>query len=406
MATPSRVRRRLIVGVAAVLLVSACSSSPPAAGPGASPGASAAAQDPRLPPAPTVTDGADIPAAQKALVQYLTPAAFTAPGPAFDISTVTKPVWFITATSKFPVVPYVNQAFEAAAKAAGVKYDICPGDSTTERNALCIQQAIDAGAGSLLFFSQDPSTLVEPLKKARDAGIKVVSGNNALHIGDAPDPNTDGSVSHDYYGAGVMNGTYAVARFGGATNALCLAIPEFKVTESVCRGFTDAVTKYCPGCKVDTKDIAVAQLADQTNAVVNAELLSDSALDFVMGSIDDFCGIAAATVKRVGSGDQAVVCGGQNGNVDALTSIKGNGFQAVSAGQNTNWWGWAFFDAVARAQVGALGPNAVITAPNTLLTAQTFTYGGKIDYDDTDAAYGVSPTLYENGFQQLWKKSS
>lgn len=407
MVPPIRARRRLAValGVAAVLLFSACSGAAPAATSDASPGASAAAQDPHLPPAPQVTDGADVTAAQKALLAYLTPAAFTAPGPAFDISTVTKPVWFITATSKFPVVPYVNQAFEAAAKAAGVKYNICPGESTTERNALCIQQAIDAGAGSLLFFSQDPSTLAEPLKKARDAGIKVVSGNNALKIGDPPDPNTDGSVSHDYYGAGVMNGTYAVTRFGGATNALCLAIPEFKVTESVCQGFTAAVTKYCPGCKVDTKDIAVAQLADQTNAVVNAELLSNSHLDFVMGSVDDFCGIAAATVKRVGSGDQAVVCGGQNGTVDALSSIRGTGFQVVSAGQNTNWWGWAFFDATARAQVGALGPNAIITAPNTLLTAQTFTYDGKIDYNNTDAAFGVPPTLYQNGFQQLWKKS-
>ena len=362
-----------------------------------------AVDDPRLPAMPADTEGADVSAARAALLEFFTPAPFEAPGPAFDISTVTKPVWFVTATSQFPVVPYVNAAFQAAADAAGVEVKICPGESTTADNALCIQQAIDAGAGSLLFFSQDPTTLAEPLKDAREAGIKVVSGNNALQIGDPPDENTDASVSHDYYGAGVINGTYAVARFGGATNALCLAIPEFKVTGSVCQGLTDAIQQYCPDCSVTTKDIAVAQLADQTNAIVNAELLGNENLNFVMGSVDDFCGIAAATVQRVRPGG-GVVCGGQNGTVDALTSIKDGGFQVVTAGQNTNWWGWAFFDATARAQVGAIGADAIITAPNQLFTAESFDYTGPLDYDSTDSAYGVEPSLYQKGFQDLWTK--
>lgn len=401
-------RRTIIatMAVATLFFTAACgsdSSDESASGAGKPGTDGSAVKDPRLPPLPDNIDGADVDAARTDLLKFFEPAPFTAPGPAFDIKTVKKPVWFVTATSQFPVVPFVNDAFKAAAKVAGVDVNICPGKSTTEDNALCIEQAIDAGAGSLLFFSQDPSTLAEPLKDAREAGVKVVSGNNALQIGDPPDKNTDASVSHDYYGAGVINGTYAAARFGGATSGLCLAIPEFKVTGSVCKGFTDAVKKYCPDCEVKTKDVAVAQLVDQTNAIVNAELLSNADLNFVMGSVDDFCGIAAATVERVRP-DGDVVCGGQNGTVDALTSIKKGGFQVVTAGQNTNWWGWAFFDATARAQVGAIGEDAVITAPNTLFTAESFDYTGPVDYDSTDAAYGVKPSLYEGQFEDLWKK--
>ncbi len=398
-------REATIAAAVGALLLTGCGAADTGSGStGGSGGVAAGGQasdDPRLPAMPEVTDGADVEAARADLLEYFEPAEFTPPGDAFDVASVAEPVWFITATSQFPVVPYVNAAFEAAAERAGVEYRVCPGESTAERNALCVQQAIDAGAGSLLFFSQDPATLAEPLREAREAGIAVVSGNNALRIGDPPAENTDASVSHDYYGAGVINGTYAVSRFGGATNALCLAIPEFVVTGSVCQGFTDAVTEYCPDCTVTTEDIAVAQLVDQTNAIVNAELLSNPDLNFVMGSVDDFCGIAAATVERVRPGG-GVVCGGQNGTVDALTSIRDGGFQVVTAGQNTNWWGWAFFDTTARAQVGAVGGDAVITAPNTLFTAESFDYDGPIDYDSTDAAYGVEPGLYEGGFEDLW----
>lgn len=411
--SPRRRRLALAVAVVGAVALAGCgggsapeaaptSSAPAPAASSSAPSAAPLLDDPRLPAAPAVLDGADVATAQADLLKFFEPATFTPPGPAFDGKAITKPVWFVTATSQFPVVPYVNKAFEEAAKAAGVQYKVCPGESTTTGNALCIQQAIDAGAGSLLFFSQDPTTLAEPLKKAQAAGIKVVSGNNALKIGDPPDANTDGSVSHDYYGAGVINGTYAVARFGGATDALCLAIPEFKVTGSVCQGFTDAVTKYCPDCKVETKDIAVAKLVDQTNASVNAALLSNPKLNFIMGSVDDFCGIAAPTVKTVGRPAGSVVCGGQNGTVDAMTSIREGGFQVVTAGQNTNWWGWAFFDATARAQVGALPAPAVITAPNTLISAESFKYTGPIDYDNTDPAYGVEASLYKDGFSKLW----
>ncbi len=250
----SWLREATVAAALGALLLTGCGAADTAGGGGGS-GAGAggeASDDPRLPAMPEVTDGADVEAARADLLEYFEPAPFTPPGDAFDVASVAEPVWFITATSQFPVVPYVNAAFEAAAEQAGVEYRVCPGESTAEKNALCVQQAIDAGAGSLQFLSQDPATHAEPLREAREAGIAVVSGNNALQIGDPPDENTDASVSHDYYGAGVINGTYAVSRFGGATDALCLAIPEFKVTGSVCQGFTDAVTEYCRDWKVTT----------------------------------------------------------------------------------------------------------------------------------------------------------
>jgi ribose transport system substrate-binding protein len=360
--------------------------------------------DAALPPTPANVDGVDLDRAHELVLEGLAPATFEAPGPAFDMAQVTKPVWFITATSQFPVVPIVNAAFEEAATAAGVEYNICPGESTTERNALCIQQAIDAGAGSILFFSQDPASIAEPLEAAQAAGIKIVSGNNALRIGDPPDPNTDFSVSHDYYGTGVLNAAYAVAKYGADLQGLCITLPEFKVTESACEGFEATVTELCPTCTVLIEGAQVAQFVDQITAITNTAVLENPDLNFVFGSVDDVAGPVIAQLERMGKTPDDVGVGGQNGTNDALQNIKDGNFMVVTAGQNAQWWGWAFFDATARAQVdGALDSAAIRTAPNQLFTTESFTYDGEISYENAEDIYGYpGGALFRDGFQALW----
>ncbi len=367
--------------------------------------AASTADDALLPPLPDNTDGADVEAARQFIVDSLGDPEFAPPGPAFDIGEVTEPVWFVTATDAFPVVGFVNDGFAQAAEAAGVDYNICPGESTPDRSALCIQQAVDAGAGSLIIFSIDPESVAVALEDAQAAGVKVVSGNNALRIGGPPDPNTDFSVSHDYYGTGLQNGAYAVATWGADTNALCITIPEFQVTVAACEGFADAVAEYCPDCPVSTEAVQVAQLADQIGAVVNTAVLQNEDLNFIYGSVDDVAIIAIPTLERLGKTPDEIALGGQNGTVDALTAINDERFMRVSSGQHAFWWGWSFFDAAARAQVdGAISPDAIVTAPNYLITRETFDPGdAEINYDNTDVFYNTPDgTLYRDGYQSLW----
>jgi ABC-type sugar transport system substrate-binding protein len=357
-----------------------------------------------LPPMPANTDGADVEAARQFILDNLGEPEFVPNGPAFDMSQVDKPVWFVTATEALPVVQIVNQGFEQAAEAAGVEYNVCPGESTADRTALCIQQAIDAGVGSLIIFSIDPEAVAVALEDAQAAGIKVVSGNNASRIGDPPDPNTDFSVSHDYYGTGLHNGAYAVASWGADTNALCITIPEFKVTEAACEGFTDAVAEYCPECEVTTEAVQVAQIVDQVGAVVNTAVLQNSELNFIYGSVDDVATIALPTLERLDVEPGAILVGGQNGTVDALTAIENGPYMAVSSGQHPFWWGWAFFDATARAQVdGAIGPEAVQTTSNVLFTRESFNPTVDITYENSDEIYSTpGGALYMDGYSSLW----
>ena len=204
----------------------------------------------------------------------------------------------------------------------------------------------------------------------------------------------------------MLSGAYAVAKHGADTNALCLAIPEFVVTVSVCNGFTQTIKKYCPSCSVTTKSVPVAQLATQTGAVVNQQVLKDPKLNYVMGSIDDFLSLVATQLKRNGKKSGDVDFAGQNGNPPNLQAIRDKQYQVMTAGQDTYWWGWAYFDAGARVQVQAM-PKAVVTTPNKLLDTQTFTYKGKIDLQNVDAMYGFGDgSVYKQGYQKLWSAGS
>jgi ribose transport system substrate-binding protein len=361
-------------------------------------------QDKRLPAAPSNTSGADIAAAQKELLKLFEPVKFQPAGPAFDITQVQKPVWLISATAKLPPDEIVTNAFVEAAKAAGVPFHSCPGESTPEGNALCLRQAIQAKAGSVIIWSQNVDTLAQPLKEARAAGIKIIDGNNAERIGEQPPASVDAAVSFNFYAAGQANGAYAVAAKGADLNALCLDIPEFLVTKAACDGFTDSVHQYCPECKVETKDVPLAQLETQTGALVNQAALQNSQLNFVMDSLDSFNSLVLAALRRANKTPDQVMVGGVLGTPEALTAVSKGDYQRVTVGQNPFWWGWAYLDAGARAQAGAIeGTQA--TQPTKILTTETWDYDGTISYPQSNAIYGYGDgAIYRDGFSSLWKK--
>lgn len=389
----------LLVGA---LAITACGSSDDSTT--TSSGSSTGSADSSLPPTPDAK-GADVKGAQAFVKDHLGIPKFEAAGKAFDVKSVTKPVWLITATSSVPPVPQVNEAFEQAGKAAGVPVHVCPGNSTPTGFALCFKQAIQAGAGSVIFFSLDIDSISEPIKEARAAGIKVISGNNDFRVGADVDPRVDGGVSHDYFGAGQLNAAYALAERGGELDSLCIYTPEIPNSKSVCDGFQETLDELCPSCKLDVKPVPLAELATQTGAIVNTKVLSNPKLNFVMACYDAMTPLVVQKLRQLGKKPDEISVGGENGTPQALQQIKDGNYQVVSAGQSPGWWGWAFFDAAARAQVGALKDSVVVTQPNELFTKEGFKYDGKISVDNADDWFGFGDgKVYKDGYQALWKK--
>lgn len=373
--------------------------------------AAAPLKDSRLPPVPADTAGANVRGAQQLVLAHLGapkfPAAHTvsAPGPAFDISSVRKPVWLLATGAEDPEQPVITSAFAAAAKAANVPYHICPAQSTPSGNAICLAQAAQAHAGSAVIWGQDPRTIAVPLQKARAAGVKIVNGNNDTQPGVRIASNTDAAVTFNYYQAGQLVGAYAVAARGAATDAICITIPEFIVGTAVCDGFSAALHRYCPPCKYAEKSVPLAQLANYS-ATVSAAVLGDSKLNFIMSAFDNFNAQVGAALRTLGKKPGDILVGGENGTTPTAQSICCGGYQVVSAGQDADWWGWGFFDAGARAAAGASPSRTGLTAPNELLTKETWHFKRIPTYANMNLWYGLgNGHVYQAGYEALWHVS-
>src|ERR1700730_7991090 len=118
-------KQSLVVGVAALVVsfASACGSSSGTSSSGSG-------------------SGADV-AKAASIVDMGTKATstFVKPGPAFDITKVTKPVWLLAASFSNANTAPVVQGFVAAGQAANVPAHVCQAQGSPEGNAACISQA-------------------------------------------------------------------------------------------------------------------------------------------------------------------------------------------------------------------------------------------------------------------------
>lgn len=395
------------VGATALVLAGCGSdkdSSTTATGGGGS--STQATGDAALPPAPP-DNGADVAGAQDFVKSNLQPLAYKPAGPAYDMKKVDKPVWWLSPPTSAPPVLQRGEGFKQAAKAAGVKYHVCLAEGTPEGNALCLKQAVNAGAGSAIVDAISVDSVLEPIKRAEAAGVKVVVADQS-DPGKPVNPAVTAEVTHDYHGTGEMAGAYAVAAKGGELDALCINVPDFVTGTSVCAGFTDKVHEFCPDCKVETKDIPAANALTQVGALVNQAVLSDPKLNFIMNAYDYTTPPVATALRSMGKGPNDILLGGENGTVEALAAVKKGQYNAVSVGQHPYWWGWGVFDAGARAQAGAIDKTAQLDVPNKLFTTESMKgYDGPITYQDADTLYDVGDgSVYKDGFQNVWKASN
>jgi len=389
------------------LFVSACGDAKPteSAAPGGGAASAELLNDPRLPAAPANTDGADVLAAQEAVLAAIGTAKFKAPGAAYDIKEVKKPIWLISASLKFPEIKYIADAFKEAGAEAGVPVEVYDGESDPAKTTIGLQRAADAGAGSVILMSQDPATLAKPISDMQKKGVKLVA-SNTNRVGITPPAPADAAVAHDYVAAGALNASYAVAKFGADANTLCLTTKEFPVTVDECEGFNDRIKELCPECRTSTKDVQIAQLATQIPATVSNEVRKNAGLNFIQAPFDAAAMSIGPSLRQVGKKPGDVVVGSQNGTPPALSSIKKGDFQQASAGQNLEWWGWGLFDAGARAQVdGALDTTAELV-PQRLFTHESMKdYDGGLDWGDGAEVYGLDDgSAYRDGYTSLWKK--
>jgi fructose transport system substrate-binding protein len=179
--------------VVIALIMTACAPAAPTAAP-AAPAAPAAA-------APAATTA---PAAAA-------PAATTAPAAAAPTGSVL--VGLITKTDTNPFFVKMKEGADTEAKAKGATLMTAAGkfDGDTASQITAIENMVSAGVKGIMITPSDSKALNPAIKKARDAGVMVISLDSPVDPVDA----TDALFATDNFKAGVFIGQYVKAKMAG-----------------------------------------------------------------------------------------------------------------------------------------------------------------------------------------------
>ena len=130
-------------------------------------------------------------------------------------------VGLVTKTNTNPFFVKMKQGFEAKAKELGLTPQALAGkaDGDNDGQVAAIEQLIAAGAKGILLVPSDSTAIVPTVKKARDAGILVITLDTPL------DPITaaDANFATDNFKAGELIGAWAKGTLGDKASSAKIA---------------------------------------------------------------------------------------------------------------------------------------------------------------------------------------
>jgi ABC-type sugar transport system substrate-binding protein len=196
------------------------------------------------------------------------------------------------------------------------------------QHAQCVEDAVMRGVDAMVISTMDMPGLVEPLRKAKEADIKVVIFNDDREF---PDPSLiDGIVGYSQEIGQVKMGKHCawLLNFEGKVGIIA-GVPSYYSDQRV-DGFMEAIDDYPD---IEVVSVINGDWARQSGYRVALDMLqAHPEIDLIMCCDDEMALGAIEAAKSVGrdvteGGDLIVV--GQDGNLNALESIKAGEMRAT-----------------------------------------------------------------------------
>jgi ribose transport system substrate-binding protein len=367
------------VGLAAALLLTACSSAAaPAASPDSQPTAQAAS--------PGLT------AAEQAAAAYSRPPAtlgVTQPLPAAPPKG--KTVVFLQCEVQQCIDG--GDGFRAAAAAVGWTVKTLPWVSTNPATLVsALQQALTLSPKPYAVSLSGLPQAVWASEEAAyaKAGVLMVPWSigpvttNATVIANilAPqDSELQGKLLADWF----------IADSKGKGNVLQQDIPQYPTIGEVGSGFRDEVAARCPGCKVTTLDVTGTEVAANgvTSAIVSA-LQRNPSIGYVAASDIALAPGLPAALKAAGLTNVKIL-GGAATAIDEQNVRDGT--EAAVMQNDLVYCGWQIMDVLLRHEAGMSVPADDGGIPQQILTKATI---------GAASATALVPAGYPGLFQKLW----
>ncbi|MCW2843376.1 MAG: ABC-type sugar transport system periplasmic component-like protein [Nocardioides sp.] len=316
-------RGAVVVGIALTALLAACNSSGDV---------------------DTSQQGSDtaVNEAEDAVAKAAEPPVFEAP-PSFDPSAAKgKKLWIIDLASSIPMIQTGDSATADALGLVGATVETHDGKGSVSEFALGVNQAIADKADAIALYAVDPRAVEGPLRKAHDAGIKII----AIQFDDPgaalPDY-VDAQVTYCYSCAGETMANYIVSAEGGKSVGVELVTStEVSNSAPLIKAFEATLKKGCPGCGLVKDDVPVASWQTDIPTQVNSTLNSHPDIKYVVPIYDGMALFAAPAIQTSGRDDVKLVT--FNATESVMQALQDKKIVAADVGSPQAWQGWALAD--------------------------------------------------------------
>jgi ribose transport system substrate-binding protein len=373
----------VLLAVVATLSLAACSSSSSSSSGTASSGSSSSSSS-----GLSSADQAGL-AKAEALVASQTqrPTTIT------DTTKVTKPIPkgltidFIPCGS--PECTLEGNIVKQAAAAVGWNTVILSNDGTPQGDKAAFTQAVRNKAAAILYTAIPASTFSSLLPQLKANGTFI----STCCVTDAVGPTTGIGYAIDIPAqVGPVGGSQAAwvaANSKDTADSVFVNIPAFAILASQATDYKSGMATYCPTCKVDEMDVALANLSTAPSTIVSY-LRAHPSVDYVIASTDAITIGLPAAIKAAGLNNVKIV-----GQGATPTNI-----QYLHSGQEAADVAFPYYEVMYAMVNAAIQDKAGMTVapsvapPAWLLTPQ--------NAPNTTAQVFPVVSTYQSQYQALW----
>ncbi len=321
---PLRRAAALVAVAAALLLAAACSSGGSSSSTASSSGASSSGTGTA---SAAATSGGGLSAADQAglaKAEALVAKQSVRPTTITDTTAVTKAIPkgltidFIPCGS--PECTLEGDIVKQAAATVGWNTVILPNDGSATGDKDAFTQAVRNKAAAILYTAIPASVFASLLPQIKAEGIFI----STCCVTDAVGPSTGiGYLIDGPSQVGPVGGTQAAwvaANSKDTADSLFVNIPAFAILASQETYYQNGMASYCPTCKVNTLNIALANLSSAPTTIVSY-LRANPSVKYVVASTDGITIGLPAAIKAAGlTGVQIVGQGATPTNIQYLHS--------------------------------------------------------------------------------------
>lgn len=278
------------------------------------------------------------------------------PGTSFDAKQAKgKTIFSIPISSDIPFINAIEDAQQKIAKSLGIKYISFKNQGSPDEWVRGMNQAI-AQKVDLIILSAlpNPADLQPQIKKARAAGIPVISTNG-------PDPekyppntvpaagtaNLTSYVPGPFVKAAALQADWVINDSGGKANVLILTANDVLSAKGHSTMVEQEFKRRCPECKTKMIDTPVTDWATKIQTKVQTELSKDPSINYIVPIYSAMGVYAQPAITASGRRGQVKIVT-YDGDTGALKHVQDGSDIKVVVGESAEWAAYAFMDRAMR----------------------------------------------------------